>query len=1480
MFIDNRIKANASIMRLKRIDILSLICVAGFIFFCPPSFSEEEKPSAAVELPKPDPQEKESSYVYDLKSLIEKSKSNIKRVNERIKEQAVYKRNQEREQKAREYYDQGMALMEEGKTNEATEFFEKSIRITEHAEMKDYIKVSEQKFKSQAKAMRKEERERLSREAAAEREHQQRVKSAYEKAVALYKQRDYKAARDEFQGVEQLMPEFKATRSYLKLLEEKIAAQDKDEILKQKKEISKQQNEAESERAREKEMWRKELALKEEERERKLMEQAKAVYSDAVKLYKSKDFIGAKEKFQEVEWVVPDYKSTRKYLETLDRDIVESEKVFAVKEQEGRAKQEWDDELTRKKLEAEQKREFEAKSNEEKQKAAKEAWVHYQKANDLMSEKKYAQARDEFLTVQKIYPDYKATTAYLDKVNKSLGIIETAPAKVEPQVKIIYAEALQAYKEKDYGTSKLKFEQVEFMYPDYMGTRKYLSRMDDVNGGKPETKPKQEDDAKPVPVGDEVDKERYKILAEKTEPFYVEALALFEVGKFDDALKQFEMVENILPNYKSTRVYIKRSNHQIKKVEQQRYKEEQMQQAETINGLAKQASVLYSKILQLADDRSTLGAQKKFAFLERLFANMSKEQARLLAEILEEEEKLRLEEIAYEQEAQHSDFVNEIDPIYQEAVRLYKEKKYDEARAKFLEAQSKIADYRSSNRYLSLIDKQNQLLQQTIKDRESLIAEFENKAAINAELAAKLQLEAQEKAMIHNLLMQAEEINDEIVALSKDRNFEAIKVKFAELEKIVDNLLTIKMAVMERQAKEKLKVDGIGGRPVQTKAKEKTSEKTSKENKTADPKAGPELKEKEAPARISDEDLKKLQKEEVKEREKKVRTQAAAKMAEAEKSLEERRQAERENANKKMKDQQVAKQDRANYRQAVSSYHADNYPDARARFGQLESHPKYGGSARAYIKKIDDLLLQKQNKERERQIEERQEYIESRTKQEKMSFDVQQAQRDDKVQSSRSVGMNSPIVASAPGYPTTRQEYMNSLNLRARKPPVVDIGDQAQVTQMKETPAPAAPVTAAAPPEVQAAKPDAAKPEAAKPEGLSPNEDASWLKRRSQKKLSDRRKKYIEAKQKSEAKQKEKAKRKEEEKLEEQRKKEADAKQKTEERKKAESEARSKKISAQKAEAAAKSSSTYNAKKAVQNAERQRRQEEKLRGLYEQELRQNKGASSGFDRALTELGNEKRKQAQTVVEAKKKLLRQQREEEKTLRKEKERKLSTFINQGQEPTDFTLRGKKDRLLKENPIPKLESKKVSPKKEAVIASEDLAPGEDNSPKTPKVDVSVAPIAKPTSNIQPRRAFSKEAKKKEAAPKPKKAEDKEKAKIQDNDALRRKFENGLAKMYAEATGYYKKHMYKEARNRFGDVEDIAPDYKRTRTYLHRIEMEILKEQKRLEKVREDKHYNSIQPIDVPRIQKINSLVPAPAVNRKDVISNALDDFESQSK
>jgi TolA-binding protein len=155
----------------------------------------------------------DTTYLYDLKKLIDKARENIKEVNEKIKEQAVLKRNQAREERAREYYEKGVELTNEGKLDEAREYFEKAIRITEHPEMAGYIKESQRRLRKQENALEDQERAHKNQIKEDESTRKEDVEEAYKEAVDLYKQKKYHPAKDAFEHVDEIAPGYRATDS-------------------------------------------------------------------------------------------------------------------------------------------------------------------------------------------------------------------------------------------------------------------------------------------------------------------------------------------------------------------------------------------------------------------------------------------------------------------------------------------------------------------------------------------------------------------------------------------------------------------------------------------------------------------------------------------------------------------------------------------------------------------------------------------------------------------------------------------------------------------------------------------------------------------------------------------------------------------------------------------------------------------------------------------------------------------------------------------------------------------------------------------------------------------------------------------------------------------------------------------------------------------------------------------------------------------
>ena len=96
-------------MKLSRIFLLALCCALPVL--CPAARAQVLADSEPTVLKEDKPV---TPYVHDLKVLIQKSRQSIRNVNEKIRQQAVQKRNQQREDKAREYFLEAQRLTDEG----------------------------------------------------------------------------------------------------------------------------------------------------------------------------------------------------------------------------------------------------------------------------------------------------------------------------------------------------------------------------------------------------------------------------------------------------------------------------------------------------------------------------------------------------------------------------------------------------------------------------------------------------------------------------------------------------------------------------------------------------------------------------------------------------------------------------------------------------------------------------------------------------------------------------------------------------------------------------------------------------------------------------------------------------------------------------------------------------------------------------------------------------------------------------------------------------------------------------------------------------------------------------------------------------------------------------------------------------------------------------------------------------------------------
>ena len=145
-----------------------------------------------------------------------------------------------------------------------------------------------------------------------------------------------------------------------------------------------------------------------EDLDRELHAKAQELFQEAERLYASRQFAPAREKFLEVDGLVPDYKSARKYLIRIDQSMLEEQK---------------------KAQRAKERQEREVASRAVKEKAAQE-----------VAQKK----------------QFKNTTSGRKKHERLLS-----------QTGKKYAQALAAYAKKDFISAKQKFAEVEKAFREF-----------------------------------------------------------------------------------------------------------------------------------------------------------------------------------------------------------------------------------------------------------------------------------------------------------------------------------------------------------------------------------------------------------------------------------------------------------------------------------------------------------------------------------------------------------------------------------------------------------------------------------------------------------------------------------------------------------------------------------------------------------------------------------------------------------------------------------------------------------------------------------------------------------------------------------------------------------------------------------------------------------------------------------------------------
>lgn len=729
-------------------------------------------------------------FVSELKVLIQKSRESMDVRKDAVDPQ-LRQRNQQRRDQAREYYLHGQKLLVDGNVREARQLFLKVVAIYEHPEMKHFT--GEEGM-----------------------EAFELLFEMYQTAVAEYKRQSYKEAKEDFQVVEEVCPDYRAVRSYLQLID--------------------------IDNTRQQDLAAREQKVSDPEQKKSLEKELHSLYEDAMNLYRSDSLDDAKLKFLEMDRLSPGDRRAAVYLTRIDNDIS-------------------------------RKKERVAKQRE------RDAEIIYRRAVILFDKGENVAAFEKFNEVESLVVDYKDTHKYFVKLKYAMAKKDvTLPAigGNEDAVLETYKTAVNFYKNKRYADARAKFEEVERAQADYRFTRKYLDAITDILP-KPEpvkasapavVVPKPDQPARPAPAIEAP--KQISVPSVPVQPavmlpaavpaevspeaaleiIYNEAVSLYKQVKLDDARDKFRAVQALSKNYKSTREYLlliaKAKGESLVEQDQKQMAEE----AKQLAALTARSKQLYAQITALTDNDNYAGEVKPFANIDKVIANLEKEKKRLSREL----EAKRREELRLAQRAQALDEANraagvnvpipvepvkekatvpavpveavpaeapkpepaetatpQVEPIpetpaakaewfYRKGTEALQNKNYTAAINSFNEVQKNIAGYKNS---VQLIFRAERL------EGERNLSEAENK----------------DRARINDLTVRANQVNMAALEMARNKNFNGLQGKLDELDGMLKELQVVKAQIKERRDQFKAEWDKKAADVEQKKDPDKAKQK-------------------------------------------------------------------------------------------------------------------------------------------------------------------------------------------------------------------------------------------------------------------------------------------------------------------------------------------------------------------------------------------------------------------------------------------------------------------------------------------------------------------------------------------------------------------------------------------------------------------------------------------------------------------------------
>ncbi len=406
------------------------------------------------------------------------------------------------------------------------------------------------------------------------------------------------------------------------------------------------------------------------------VEKSKEIYDEAVVLYKNKQFAEAKKKFQEVSRVIPDYKATIEYLGRIDKDAQQEQERIAREQQKALQEQRRREEQERKRQEAQRQRELAEKERQHQRDLHEQAQSLYRSAVSLFHQKNMDEALAKFNDTEKIIPGFKSTETYIMRIGqwKVDQVKRLAQAQAEAlRQRKLEEERRQAQELRDRQEAQrqkqladerrleqeLRDKQEALRQKQLAQERRQAQELKEkleARQRQEEERKRQEEERKRQEAQRQRELEAREIqhkkdIQEQAQSLYGPAVSLFDGKKMDEALEKFNVVEKLLPDFKSTRTYIARIAQwkldqqkrtieaQAEDLRQRRLAdarrqaqaakdklEDQQKQERDIAALAEKSEQLHRQIAGIADDSLAEQTKKKMTEVDDILNNLKEKE--------------------------------------------------------------------------------------------------------------------------------------------------------------------------------------------------------------------------------------------------------------------------------------------------------------------------------------------------------------------------------------------------------------------------------------------------------------------------------------------------------------------------------------------------------------------------------------------------------------------------------------------------------------------------------------------------------------------------------------------------------------------------------------------------------------------------------------------------------------------------------------